>query len=71
MTYNFRGGDMMIGGIYLLDAGTDLHKDGGIPEVMVSEAGKDSTMLYRDAGRYFVKVTAANAKYTVTLQELR
>jgi hypothetical protein len=71
LTYNFRGGDMIIGGVYLLDKGTDLMKDGGIPEVMVTERGKDSTLLYRDAGQYYVKVTAANSRYTVTVEELR
>jgi hypothetical protein len=72
LTYNFRGGDsLVIGGVYLLDKGTDLMKDGGIPEVMVTEPSKDSTLLYRDAGQYFVKVTAANTRYTVTVEELR
>lgn len=60
-----------IGAIYFLDEGTDLQNDGGIPEVMVTEPGKDVTTLRKDAGEYFLKVSAANFKYTVTVEEER
>ena len=72
LTYNFRGSEsVVIGAVYLLEKGTDLMRDGGIPEVMVTERSKDSTLLYRDPGAYYVKVTAADTRYTVTLEELR
>lgn len=72
LTYNFRGSEsLLIGSVYLLEKGTDLMRDGGIPEVMVTERSKDSTLLYRDPGAYYVKVTAANTRYTVTVEELR
>jgi hypothetical protein len=60
-----------IGAIYLLDEGTDLQKDGGFPDVMVSEPGKDVTTLRKDAGEYFMKISAANFKYTVVVEEER
>jgi hypothetical protein len=62
---------IIVAGIYFLDEGTDLQKDGGIPEVMVSEPGKDTTTLRKDAGEYYVKVTAANTNYTVVVEEER
>ncbi|MBA4606962.1 hypothetical protein H1W00_00545 [Aeromicrobium sp. Marseille-Q0843] len=74
LSYEFKdtsGMDMVVGGIYLLDEGTDLMSDGGIPEVMISEAGKDSTILRKDKGEYFLKVTAANVEYKVVLEELK
>ena len=43
--------------------------DGGIPDVMISEAGAGETILRKDAGEYYVKVTSANASYTVTVEE--
>ena len=61
--------DMIIGAIYVLDEGVDLTKDGGIPDVMVSEAGSGETVLRKDAGEYYVKVTVANADYTITIEE--
>jgi hypothetical protein len=62
---------IIVAGIYFLKEGTDLQKDGGIPEVMISEPGKDTTTLRKDAGEYYLKVTSANAKYTVVVEEER
>jgi hypothetical protein len=73
MTFTFKNtaGIDGVGAIYFLDEGTDLQKDGGIPEVMVTEPGKDVTTLRKDAGDYYLKVTAASFKYTVTVEEER
>jgi hypothetical protein len=60
-----------IGAIYFLDEGTDLQNDGGIPEVMVTEPGKDVTTLRKDAGEYFLKISSANFKYSVAVEEER
>jgi hypothetical protein len=62
---------IIVAGIYFLKEGTDLQKDGGIPEVMISEPGKDTTTLRKDAGEYYLKVTAANTNYTVVVEEER
>lgn len=74
VTYEFTdtsGHGMVVGAIYVLTEGTDLMTDGGIPDVMISEAGAGETILRKSAGDYFVKVTAANAEYTVTVEEQR
>jgi hypothetical protein len=74
ITYDFRdpsGSGMIVAAVYLLDEGTDLAKDGGIPEVMITEAGKDSTTVRKDAGEYYLNVSAANTKYTITVEEER
>lgn len=71
LTYDFvdsTGNDMIVAAIYVLTEGTDLHSDGGIPEVMISEAGTGETFLRKGAGEYFLYVMSANSEYTVTLE---
>ena len=63
------GQGMIVGAVYVLTEGTDIMTDGGIPDVMVSQAGAAETILRKDAGEYYVKVTAANTDYTVTVEE--
>ena len=69
--YSFEGNTAIVGAIYLLKEGTSLSEDGGIPEVMVSEAGSDSTIVRKSAGDYYLQVSSANADYTVTVSEER
>jgi len=69
--YDFEGNIAIVGAIYLLKEGTSLSEDGGIPEVMVSEAGSDSTIVRKSAGDYYLQVNSANADYTVTVSEER
>lgn len=71
LTYDFKGASSIVGAIYVLKEGVDLQKDGGIPEVMVSQAGSDSTILRKAAGDYYLQVNSANADYTVTIEEER
>ncbi|MHA3722510.1 hypothetical protein ACXR2T_01395, partial [Leucobacter sp. HY1910] len=74
LTYDFvdtSGAGMIVGAIYVLPEGTDLMTDGGIPEVMVSDAGPGETLLRKKAGEYFLRISAANASYTVTVEELK
>lgn len=71
MTYSFEGDpDMSIGAVYVLTEGTDLHADGGIPLVMLSEPESSTTALHKNAGSYYLNVTAANMSgWTVTIEE--
>ncbi len=69
INYSFTGNTVMIGAIYVLREGTSLMEDGGIPEVMVTDAGEDSTIIRKSAGDYYLQVSAANSSYTVTLEE--
>lgn len=72
ITYDFvdnTGYDAIVGAVYLLTEGTDITTDGGIPDVMVSEAGAGETILRKSEGEYYLKVTSANADYTVTVEE--
>ncbi len=73
MTYSFNGGeDMSLGAIYLLAEGTDLMKDGGIPEVMIDGPVKEETALHKSAGTYFLDVNAANFDgWSITIEEKR
>jgi hypothetical protein len=67
--YNVRGGDFVLVAAYLLEEGTDLEREGGIPDVTVQAAGRDSTIVRKDAGEYFLQVKAANARWSFTVQE--
>jgi len=72
VTYEFTdtsGYGTIVGAIYVLTEGTDLMTDGGIPDVMTSTAGAGETILRKSAGEYYVRVTSANASYTVTVEE--
>ncbi len=71
LTYDFKSNTSIVGAIYILKEGTDIQKDGGIPEVMVSDAGNDSTIVRKAAGDYYLHVAAANASWTVKLEEER
>lgn len=74
ITYSFKVIDDLGGilaAVYLLDEGTDLVKDGGVPDVTVRDAGKDFITLRKAAGEYYLRVMAANARYTVTVEEQR
>jgi len=71
VTYTFEGNNPIVGSIYVLKEGTDLQTDGGFPEVMVSEASTDSTIIRKSAGEYYLSVSVANADYTVTVEEQR
>jgi len=72
MTYNFDGGDMIFGTIYIVKEGQDLMKEGGFPEVTINKAGEDSTFLSKGKGRYFLDVKGANTSgWTVKIEEER
>ena len=71
MTYEVTGGDPLVCGFYVVEKGKSIQKDGGFPETMISEASKDTTMLSKGAGDYYIDVTSANCKWTVTIEELR
>lgn len=72
ITYSFTdptNSGIIVAAVYVLKEGVDPMKDGAIPDVMVSEPGKDVTTIRRDSGEYYVRITAANTKYTVTVEE--
>ena len=71
LTYNLKGGDMVMAAIYVEKAGWDMMEDGGFPVVTPEQTGKDSTMLSKGGGDYIIHVESANAEWTVTLDERR
>jgi hypothetical protein len=68
LRYTFKGSG--VAAIYFLDEGTDLQKDGGVPEVWVTDPASDSVLLRKAAGDYYVSVTST-MRYTVTVEEQR
>lgn len=69
LTYTFNGGEALAGIIYVLKEGVSLETSGGIPEVMVQQAGTDSTFLAKKAGNYYLDVKSANATWSVKIEE--
>jgi len=71
LTYNVSGSTMPVCMIYVMEEGASLDKNGGFPEVNVTDAGSDSTYLTKGAGRYYLDISAANCNWTVTIEEER
>lgn len=71
LTYKITGKSSLICGIYVMDKGTSLKESGGFPEVMVTKAGSDSTVLSQGEGDYYLDVTAANCSWSVTIEEMK
>lgn len=71
MKYTLKGDTSPILGIYIVESGHSIQKEGGIPEVLVQESGSDSTRLAQSAGTYYLDVTAANGSWTVQIEEQR
>jgi hypothetical protein len=73
ITWKFTQSEYMAGAIYLLNEGTDLQTDGGVPVAMIDngDSASDSIVLRKGPGEYFLQVIAANTKYTVKVEEER
>lgn len=71
LKYAVRGSSVPVCSIYLMESGVDLKEAGGFPEVMVTQAGKDSTMIVKDAGDYYLDVSSANCSWDVIIEEKR
>ena len=54
---------------YVLPEGYDLDKQGGFPDVFITESGEDTIQLTRDAGTYSLIVKAASCDYTISIEE--
>ena len=63
-------GNYAIAAIYVMPDGKTLEKDGGIPDVMLTDQGSDQTMLKKDAGTYYLQAKA-NVPWEVTIEEQR
>ena len=65
-------GDMFpVCSIYVLEEGVDLMRDGGFPEVMVTENVEEVelTYMYKSAGNYYVEVDSANCNWRLRIVE--
>lgn len=69
LKYDIQGSGPIVVGIYVEESGTDLMEDGGFPVAAPTEAGSDVTVLREDEGDYFIEVQAANADWSVQVQE--
>lgn len=69
--YKVSGGQTVFCAVYVIKEGATLEKDGGIPDVMISNPKSDETMMRKDAGAYYLDVKNANSQCDVEIQELR
>lgn len=69
LSYKVTGSSSVIAAFYVMAEGTSFEEVGGIPEVMASDSGEDSTMLAKDAGNYYLEVKAANCDWEVIVEE--
>jgi len=57
--------------VYVVDEGSDIMKDGGIPEAMSSAEKEDTeSSIQKSAGRYYLSVNASGL-WEVTIEEMR
>jgi hypothetical protein len=71
LKYTVNGGDSLIAAIYVMDENKSLQEDGGFAEVTATKSGGDETRLAKPAGNYYLDVNAANAEWTVVIEELK
>ena len=69
MTYNVQGAESTLVAFYIMDSGTQLMEDGGIPVASPPESGPGETVIRKDEGDYYAEVMAANAEWQVQVQE--
>jgi hypothetical protein len=71
-SYKAPGGiGMGLFSVYVVDAGEDIMKTGGIPEVMTQAENEDSeSAIQKSAGRYYLNVNASG-NWVVTVEELK
>lgn len=56
---------------YVVEAGKDIMKDGGIPDVMTQAVSEESeTSIQKDAGKYYLYINASG-DWTVTVEEMK
>lgn len=71
LSYVVKGNTMPLCSIYVMEEGTSLQESGGFPEVMIQQAGSDTTYLNKGPGRYYLDINSANCSWTVTIEEER
>lgn len=71
LTYDVKGGTTIAFAVYVLGEGHSLEKEGGFPEVSLSEPGTDSTFLTKKAGNYYLDVKSANSTWSIKVEEER
>ncbi|WP_410641223.1 hypothetical protein [Amycolatopsis sp. lyj-346] len=71
LKYTVNGGDSIIASFYVMNEGKSLQEDGGFAEVTATKSGSDETRLTKPAGNYYLDVSAANAEWTVAIEELK
>ena len=70
--YNFNSGGFGTFALYVVKDGHDLMKEGGIPEVMLTETEEgESNLSHLKRGSYYLNVMAANGKWTVVIEQLQ
>lgn len=70
MTYNVQGAESTLVAFYVMDSGTQLMEDGGIPVASPTKSGPGETVIRKDEGDYYIEVVAANADWQVQVQEM-
>ena len=71
ITYDFEGGNFIVGNIYVVKEGHSIDEEGGIPEVTVTKAGVDSSFLVQQPGNYYLDVKVANTSWNIKIEEER
>ena len=72
MIYRVEGDVWSIFSVTVMEAGTSTYRDGAIPDIMTTgPCPGEMSYLYVGPGRYYLDVTAANAAWSVVIQDRR
>jgi len=71
LIYKSTGGDYSMCMVYVMDEGSTLEQNGGLPTVSITGSKQDETMMRKSAGEYYLDVKTANGNCNIEIQELR
>jgi hypothetical protein len=70
MTYKVQGdASSSLAAFYVMESGTKLLEDGGIPVASPTKPGPGETTIREDEGDYYIEVVAANVDWQTQVQE--
>lgn len=67
VTYKYEGAEYAVGAIYIIPEG----EESAQYVTMISGPSSDSTIVRKEAGDYYLKATAYEANYQITVEEER
>ncbi len=69
--YKFVAGDFGLFSYYIVPAGDDVMRTGGIPEVMTQQSEESESSIHKPAGAYYLNMNSSGGNWSVVIEEAR